>query len=135
MEKYKLTETRLKEIVMEEFQNVLKEWDDYIPGYDAWKTMTPEEDAGLTDYDVEITIRVSIDADEMENWSDCEKKNIEEDGDGGVTFETTFNDSIWVGRYDEPEDEREKCDECAYEFVKNHGDAAGGYEMIDYEIK
>lgn len=130
MDTYKITEAQLNRLILNEVKTILNEI-----SYDDWKLMTPEEDAGLSEYDVDITIRVAVDGNELENWSDCEKKHMEEDGDGGYIFETTFESSIWVGRYDNPEDERERCEECAYNFVKEHGDAAGGYEVIDYKIK
>lgn len=124
----RINENKLYTIISESVKRCLNEI-----SYDDWKLMTPEEDAGLTEEDYQITIEVATDEDKINNWSDCEIFDVVNDGDGGVVFKVTFNDSVWVGRYDDEYDTKERIDRCVYDFVEDHGGADNGYDIINWK--
>jgi len=125
----KINENDLKNIINESVKRCLNEL-----SYDDWKLMTPEEGAGLSEEDYKITIEVATNANKMNDWNDCDVFDVQTDEDGGVVFKVTFNDGIWVGRYDNDSDIKEHIGECVYSFVEAHGGADGGYDLIDWEI-
>lgn len=131
--KVKIKESALYNIINESVKRVLNEM-----SYDDWKLMTPEEDANLSSYDVEITIRVLVDNEELPLWDKLKKTEVNQI-DGGLTeFVTTYRDSVWISDWcrdrDSFEDElREQCQESASSFVNQHGNSTE-YELLNYEI-
>ena len=131
--KVKIKESALYNIINESVKRVLNEM-----SYDDWKLMTPEEDANLSSYDVEITIRVLVDNEELPLWDKFKKTEVNQI-DGGLTeFVTTYRDSVWISDWcrdrDSFEDElREQCQESASSFANQHGNSTE-YELLNYEI-
>lgn len=131
--KVKIKESVLYNIINESVKRVLNEM-----SYDDWKLMTPEEDANLSSYDVEITIRVLVDNEELPLWDKFKKTEVNQI-DGGLTeFVTTYRDSVWISDWcrdrDSFEDElREQCQESASSFANQHGNSTE-YELLNYEI-
>ena len=131
--KVKIKESVLHNIINESVKRVLNEM-----SYDDWKLMTPEEDANLSSYDVEITIRVLVDNEELPLWDKFKKTEVNQ-LDGGLTeFVTTYRDEVWISDWyrdrDSFEDElREQCQESASIFVNQHGNSTE-YELLNYEI-
>ena len=121
----KINEQELRNIINESVKGVLNEI-----SYDDWKLMTPEEDAGLELCEVEITLRVYCDYEDLRFWDDCEKSDVKQDEDG-VEFTTTFRDEIWVGRHVDYYDLEMSCKDCAREHAFS---ICGDYEMLDFRI-
>ena len=121
----KINEQELRNIINESVKGVLNEI-----SYDDWKLMTPEEDAGLELCEVEITLRVYCDYEDLRFWDDCEKSDVKQDEDG-VEFTTTFRDEIWVGRHADYYDLETSCKDCAREYAFS---ICGNYEMLDFRI-
>lgn len=131
--KIKIKESVLHNIINETVKRVLNE----MP-YDDWKLMAPKEDANLSNYDVEITIRVLVNNEELPLWDKFKKTEVNQI-DGGLTeFVTTYRDSVrisdWCRDRDSFEDElREQCQESASSFVNQHGNSTE-YELLNYEV-
>lgn len=131
--KVKIKESVLYNIINESVKRVLNEM-----SYDDWKLMTPKEDANLSNYDVEITIRVLVNNEELPLWDKFKKTEVNQI-DGGLTeFVTTYRDSVrisdWCRDRDSFEDElREQCQESASSFVNQHGNSTE-YELLNYEV-
>ena len=131
--KIKIKESVLYNIINESVKRVLNEM-----SYDDWNLMTPKEDANLSSYDVEITIRVLVNNEELPLWDKFKKTEVNQI-DGGLTeFVTTYRDSVrisdWCRDRDNFEDElREQCQESASSFVNQHGNSTE-YELLNYEI-
>lgn len=131
--KVKIKESVLYNIINESVKRVLNEM-----SYDDWKLMTPEEDANLSSYDVEITIRVLVDNEELPLWDEFKKTEVNQLDDGLTEFVTTYRDEVWISGWcrdrDSFEDElREQCQESASSFAKQHGNNTE-YELLNYEI-
>ena len=131
--KVKIKESVLYNIINESVKRVLNEM-----SYDDWKLMTPEEDANLSSYDVEITIRVLVDNEELPLWDKFKKTEVNQIDDGLTEFVTTYRDSVWISDWcrdrDCFEDElREQCQESASSFVNQHGNSTE-YELLNYEV-
>lgn len=131
--KVKIKESVLYNIINESVKRVLNEM-----SYDDWKLMTPKEGANLSNYDVEITIRVLVNNEELPLWDKFKKTEVNQI-DGGLTeFVTTYRDSVrisdWRRDRNSFEDElREQCQESASSFVNQHGNSTE-YELLNYEI-
>ena len=128
-----INETQLHNLIFESVRQVLNEL-----SYDDWKLMTPEEDANLSSYDVEITIRVLVDNEELPLWDRFKKTEVNQLDDGLTEFVTAYRDSVWISDWcrdrDSFEDElRERCEESASSFANQHGNGTE-YELIDYEV-
>ena len=123
-----MNETQLHNLIFESVRQVLNEL-----SYDDWKLMTPEEDAGLSSDDYKITIAVSTDESKLNNWGDCQVFDVVNNGDGSVTFKVTYNDNLWIGKYDDESDITGHAEDSAYDFVECHGGADGGYEIVGFE--
>ena len=131
--KVKIKESVLYNIINESVKRVLNEM-----SYDDWKLMTPEEDANLSSYDVEITIRVLVDNEELPLWDEFKKTEVNQLDDEVTEFVTTYRDEVWISGWcrdrDSFEDElREQCQESASSFAKQHGKSTE-YELLNYEI-
>lgn len=131
--KIKIKESVLYNIINESVKRVLNEM-----SYDDWKLMTPEEDANLSRYDVEITIRVLVNNEELPLWDKFKKTEVNQIGGGLTEFVTTYRDSVrisdWCRDRDCFEDElREQCQESASSFVNQHGNSTE-YELLNYEV-
>ena len=128
-----INESQLHNLIFESVRQVLNEL-----SYDDWKLMTPEEDANLSSYDVEITIRVLVDNEELPLWNKFKKTEVNQLDDGLTEFVTAYRDEVWISNWcrdrDSFEDElREQCKESASSFVNQHGSSTE-YELVDYEV-
>ena len=131
--KVKIKESALYNIINESVKRVLNEM-----SYDDWKLMTPEEDANLNSYDVEITIRVLVDNEELPLWDEFKKTEVNQLDDEETEVVTTYQDEVWISGWcrdrDSFEDElREQCQESASSFANQHGNSTE-YELLNYEI-
>ena len=128
-----INETQLHNLVFESVRQVLNEL-----SYDDWKLMTPEEEAHISSYDVEITIRVLVDDEELNLWDNCKKSEVNQLDDGLTEFVTTYRDEVWISDWCRDNDDfydelREQCQESASSFVNQHGNSTE-YELLNYKI-